>query len=481
MAVGIADEVESHSGLDDVSSEHKPGELEAKWVQRDPECEITDGSTCCSSHSSPRVTPLVNSFDAARPASALPIVQNNHCLHIDGADYPSFWNKDEIVQLRRQWRPKAGDVFIANQFPIRGIQRLLVSLIEGNPDPWSAGLLKKPHFCDAAASKRGAAGFMDEADKWEVRRCFKTVAMPNSLPCQYPFEDYSGEGLPPKILVLIADPRHAFIVWWQFITTSCARLNVSIPEFIEKVVFGEFKMFGNYFEHAKAWAQEAAQNPGSVRIADAGRLGSLDPKEVKAELEDIADFLDIPRERVADLVVATFRRPRDADLALKQDDCVMHEALNGGHLVEQTGLNLHLFEEAVNSASMEVHTLWINLLKTWIGSSSSQLAQLAEVSMRGVSSTLPAALTFPLKGEAAHESGRCRPCVFHLRGICRNTEEMCLYCHAPGHAKTKRASLKVRQRQKAKLQRGRSPSPSPQNLALPYGKPFHPSLVVFGV
>ena len=35
------------------------------------------------------------------------------------------------------------------------------------------------------------------------------------FPCRYPFPPHSGDGIPPKILVLIADPRHAFTVWWQ--------------------------------------------------------------------------------------------------------------------------------------------------------------------------------------------------------------------------------------------------------------------------
>lgn len=159
----------------------------------------------------------------------------------------------------------------------------------------------------------------------------------------------------------------------------------------------------------------------------------------------------------------------------------MYEALNGGHLVEQTGLNLHLFEDAVNSATMDVHTLWRDLLRIWMGSSSPRLVELAQASMKGISSTPPLALTFPLKGDAAHESGKCRPCVFHLRGICRNAEEMCLYCHAPGHAKTKRASLKVRRRQKARRQGARTPSPSPQNIALGYDSPFQPVLLFMSV
>ena len=68
------------------------------------------------------------------------------------------------------------------------------------------------------------------------------------------------------------------------------------------------------------------------------------------------------------------------------------------------------------------------------------------------------------RGEDAHNSGTCRPCVFHLRisvaqnlchayvclntwclccsqsthtgGICRDTTETCFYCHMDGHQRT---------------------------------------------
>mmetsp|Transcript_104049 Transcript_104049/g.333552 ORF Transcript_104049/g.333552 Transcript_104049/m.333552 type:complete len:226 (+) Transcript_104049:112-789(+) len=86
-------------------------------------------------------------------------------------------------------------------------------------------------------------------------------------------------------------------------------------------------------------------------------------------------------------------------------------------------------------------------------------AALAELAgSLGASPTFPLDAPPLLKGQAAHATGTCRPCIFALRGVCKNSDEMCSYCHAPGHARTKRASLKVRQR---KIQASSPSSPSP--------------------
>lgn len=52
------------------------------------------------------------------------------------------------------------------------------------------------------------------------------------------------------------------------------------------------------------------------------------------------------------------------------------------------------------------------------------------------------------KGEEAHASGACRPCVFALKGTCRFSEEECQYCHAAGHVKFMRPSKRRRDRRK---------------------------------
>eukprot|EP00928_Gymnodinium_smaydae_P035959 TRINITY_DN2521_c0_g1_i1.p1 TRINITY_DN2521_c0_g1~~TRINITY_DN2521_c0_g1_i1.p1 ORF type:complete len:508 (+),score=56.55 TRINITY_DN2521_c0_g1_i1:88-1524(+) len=405
-------------------------------------------------------------------------------ISIDGLHYPSFWRQDEVIQLRNNWRARRGDVFVVTHFPIMGMQRLLVALVEGHDNPWQAGLIQKPHACDFAASRRGASAFIDEAASWQHRRFFKTHAKPNDFPCQYPFQESSGDGHgpPPKVVVLVADPRHAIVMQWRAIferfcsiwKDSKCRMP-SLAQFIKMISTGQLNMLGigNHFEHCMVWAEEASLNPDTVRIFDAGRLGSLNPREVKEELEDIAEFLEIPRERASELVAATFRRPKDADDAILQDQCVFKSALNGGHLVELSAPNVYTFEEEMSSSTSQVHVLWRDLLDSWTHSSSSRLAELARICLQGMAAAPRLSLTIPLKGDALHESGQCRPCVFALRGVCNYTADMCRFCHSPGHSKTKRASLKVRQRRRKAQEReqirtpSRSPSPTRFATALP--------------
>lgn len=365
-----------------------------------------------------------------------------------GRFYPPMFKFDVIEELKAVWHPEPGDVFFVSHFPVRGIQRLLVSLVEGADNPWAPGVIDKPHYVDLAVSRRGVNKFLEEVGSWKRRRCFKTHLSPNMFPCQYPFKTHTGGGIAPKIVVLVADPRHAFTIWWQVMPQLGFRADLDIKEFIEAIMDKEISPFGNYFEHAAAWAREAEAYPDMVRLVVADRLGSLDPKEVKASLEEIAEFLEIPTQAAARLAASTFDRPAFADEALQQDTLVIHEALSGGHLVEQSARNLHVFEEALAMASPLVHKIWRQNVASWFECKSGCLKQIAESTIAGVASTPPLALTFPMKGPAAHASGTCRPCVFATRGICKETAAMCRYCHSEEHLPPKRASRKVRKMRK---------------------------------
>eukprot|EP00928_Gymnodinium_smaydae_P019581 TRINITY_DN17523_c0_g1_i1.p1 TRINITY_DN17523_c0_g1~~TRINITY_DN17523_c0_g1_i1.p1 ORF type:complete len:348 (-),score=42.32 TRINITY_DN17523_c0_g1_i1:320-1363(-) len=326
------------------------------------------------------------------------------------------------------------------------------------------------------ASRRGANEYMNEISSWKGRRIFTTSALPSNFPCQFPFDHSDGQGPPPKVIVLLADPRNAFVIWWQFLFKNrcCSHQSgkikgytPSLVDFIELIARGELNVFGaNYFDHAMMWAEVAERNPDMVQFFDVGRLGSLDPKEVRAELESVAGFLDIPTSRAAELAAATFKRPQDADASLQQDDCIFTQALNGGHLMELSGKNVYTFEDAVSEAAYDVHSTLRGLLKMWTNSSAVRLVQLAITSLQGIASAPPAFLTSPLKGDLVHAADQCRPCVFNIRGICRNTSDMCMYCHAP-HSKVQRPSLKLRQRRRRAAQvlvRTPSRSPSPNSL-----------------
>jgi len=377
---------------------------------------------------------------------------------VNGFMHPHWFDECTLRQLKTEWQPRSGDVFLVSHFPLRGIQRLLVGLVEGRLDPWAANLIDKPHYCDAAACRRGVGAFIQEVASWPGRRCFKTHAFPQHFPCCYPFEPMY-EGTPPKILAIVAEPRHAIITWWS-ILKNMRRLRPLDSDLLEDFILlisqKQFQMFGDLIDHAQSWANEAMANPRHVRLCSADRLGSVDAKEVKAELESIAEFLEIPKQSAAELAANLFRRPSDADEALILDDLVPYEALGGGPLIEQYGRNVHLFEDALNAATFEVRSSWRGALGDWLGSAYSKIAHLVEVSARGIASVPPHVLTVPLKGDAVHAAGACKPCVFNLRGICRDSAEMCLFCHAPGHARTKRASRCVR---KARKMRARTPSP----------------------
>jgi len=378
---------------------------------------------------------------------------------IGGVHYPAWFKEDAIRELQSVWSASQGDVFIVCHFPLRGLQRLLVSLVEGRDDPWAEGLTEKPHFCDAAASRRGVSEFLNIAASWKVRRCFKTHAFPHMFPCKYPFETKPGNGPPPKVLVMIADPRHAFTVWWQ-VMSSLGTTGLQLPDLIESVVTNSFDMFGNFFEHAAAWAREAMHHPDSVYLVDVGHLGSQDPKEVKQALTEIAEFLDIPEERAETLTAALFHRPAHALDALKHDAMPMLEALHGGPLVEQSGKNLHLFEDALAFTSAAIRSSWEHKVRSWETCPNPLLLKLSAITALGVLSTPPLKLIRPLKGVDVHLAGECRPCVFALRGVCRDSPAMCRYCHADGHARTKRASHHLR-----KLRKARNRTPSPDGLS----------------
>lgn len=394
----------------------------------------------------------------------------NRTTRIDGVLHPAWFNAEQVAELRGIWSLRAGDVFIVSFFPIRGLQRLLVALVEGKDDPWQEGLLNKPYYCDAAASKRGARAYVEDVDSWTGRRCFKTHALPSQFPCRYPFESHDGAGVPPKILVLVSEPRNALVLWWQFLSLSTAftdltglpsqhdlfRPDSSLEAIIQLFSQSQLQVFGGYCGHNAAWAQEAALRPESVKLVSADQLGSFDPRAVSSELEKVAEFLETSKESTAALVAGLFRRPLGAEQALSKDSLVPVEAINGGHLIESYGKNLHTFEEALNCAPMGLQLLWRRCLQELASRPDTLLGEFARTSLKGIMSVPPLPLTMPMKGLAVHNSGTCRVCVFALRGTCRNTEAMCPYCHLPDHAKPKRASRAKRAQRKDRF---RTPSP----------------------
>jgi len=388
---------------------------------------------------------------------------------IYGDMYPSWWSVDEVQHAQQAWEAREGDVFLVCHFPLLGIERLLSAMVEGHKDPWKVGILPPHHYLDHSLP-HDARSFIEQADGLSGRRCFSTHTVPASFPAKLPFKQTKNK--PPKVVVLVGDPRHSVVATYKFLTHSeCRFVDSSLEDFIRCVGRAKYRLFGDYFEHGLAWAEEARKHPDHIRMFDAGRLGSLDPKVVREELGSIADYVGIPREEVSQLVAAAFRHRSNAGEVLSSDRAALRYLIEGDHLLERTGQNLSYFESGLNAAPAEVHELWRARLKEWTGSPYDELRQLGNAAMKGMSGTPPQCKTVLLKGPTAHNSGTCKPCVFALRGICRNEEEMCLYCHADGHPKAKRPRKKTRQWLKAKRSeesiRTPSPSPSPRNQYRP--------------
>jgi len=384
---------------------------------------------------------------------------------ICGVWYPQWIQEAAVQRMQSTMSLRPGDVVIVSHFPISGLQRMLVSLVRGQKDPWAKGLLDPPYLLEGAASRRGVDEYLEEIDSWQGRRCFKTHALPRGLPCQTPF-GAQVEGIAPKIVVLIADPRYALTIFWEFLPIILKHKGkirkdfMSLPSFIEAVVERRFQLFGDYFAHAEAWAKEAAANPGQVRLFVVDRFASADPGEVKAACEELARFLEVsePGKAASELVTSMMRRPMDASVALGQDIISSRDAIDGGPLIELLGPRLQNFENALAEISSEFRNQFRKMLFSWMDGSDACLAQLAHVAARGVCSLPPARMLQPLKGEGAHASNECRVCVFALRGACQNSAEMCKYCHADGHERTKRASRAKRAQRKVR-DHTRSPSP----------------------
>eukprot|EP00930_Biecheleria_cincta_P025648 TRINITY_DN18226_c0_g1_i1.p1 TRINITY_DN18226_c0_g1~~TRINITY_DN18226_c0_g1_i1.p1 ORF type:complete len:445 (+),score=64.25 TRINITY_DN18226_c0_g1_i1:48-1382(+) len=395
-----------------------------------------------------------------------------HFNEIQGVLYPGWMQESVVLQLTNAWEAQDGDVFLVSQFPIRGLQRVLTCLVEGRSNPWEMGVLDKPAFVEAAACKRGIDDYLQETKTWTGRRCFKTHAFPHLFPCSYPFSG-EGRGIRPKILVLVADPRHAHYIWWQVLVghllqgLKAANKELGLKDFICGVASQRRSVVGNYIDHCAAWAREASEHPETIRLCRAGRLGSLDKQEVRAELREIAEFLEVSEECASQLAEAIFSRPGNAGISLSRDEIPDLDAIQGGPLVELSAKRLYSFQNVLDSMDGIAQDAWRTMCKELFDSGNAFLANLAQQATQGSSSLPRQALTGCFRGSEAHAAGHCRPCVFNLRGVCKSSAEECLYCHEEGHSKTKRANHRVR-KQRKEQHRARTPSPDGMDRMEPY-------------
>jgi hypothetical protein len=345
-----------------------------------------------------------------------------------------------------------------------------VSLVEGGLNPWEPDLLSKPHFLEAGASNRGISNYLSDVETWKGRRCFKTHSCPSMMPFPWPPKPAHAENpfgkTPPKIVVFVADPRYALAMMKEVLTTKSRMNPLPVPcemaDFIEAVVGQQFQVIGDYFTHALAWADEAHKHPANVRLFSAERFASHNPREVCEAVMELAEFLEVPNaSKVAfHLVNMLFQAPQDVDAVFKEDCLAPLDVMHGGPMIELVGPRLQAFQDALFEASNPVQDTFKRMLISWFDAPSLCLAALGESAAKGVASLLPASLSRPWKGEAAHREGTCRLCVFNLRGICRNSAEMCAYCHGDGHALLKRANRKKRAQRKTRVY-----TPSPDGLS----------------
>lgn len=366
------------------------------------------------------------------------------------------WDQTAEIELFQQaFIPQAGDVFVVTNFPLRGLFRLLVALVEdGNRSPWDPNLVSKPHVCLSKAQSMGTAAYNQEVSAWPGRRIFQAVGPPSKFPCRLPFR--SGVGTSPKVMVLLSDPRHTIAAFWSF----CRLLkvgNTKFKAFVEAFIQGELSALNrdSLFADSLAWARMAAQYPGQVRLFRADCLGSVHPQEVLAELSAMADFLEIPQSKADVLTASLFSRPAGAELSLQFDEYPV-DTVRKGPLVEQASHNIVIFEEALNSMPVEESEQWKRQAMIWINSEVGDLIRLGIVATKGGASTPAKALTGPMEGIEVHLAGQCRPCIFATKGTCTQGS-LCSFCHEE-HGKKQRLN-KQRRRAKANLRRVRTPSP----------------------
>jgi hypothetical protein len=102
------------------------------------------------------------------------------------------------------------------------------------------------------------------------------------------------------------------------------------------------------------------------------------------------------------------------------------------------------------------------LFMPWLSSPNAFLQDFGERLQQEIASQVAntlAALPTGRDWSVEHAVGTCNPCIFAMRGTCRNGEA-CQHCHLPGHAKPKRASKKKRDQKKERMARlCRTPSP----------------------
>merc|ERR1719253_1076457 len=141
---------------------------------------------------------------------------------------------------------------------------------------------------------------------------------------------------------------------------------------------------------------------------------------------------------------------------------MLYKLCEAGHLTEQSARNAHSFEDTLSQLGTWCQEQWAEVLSSARRYllSSPKVIEAVQMASKGRLSLPSVKLTEVCKGEVAHKAGLCRPCVFALWGICKNTEELCRYCHDPSHPRTKRAARSTRTARQA-MRRIRTPSPAP--------------------
>jgi len=346
---------------------------------------------------------------------------------------------------------------LVSDIPLRGLQRLLVALVEdGAQSCWDEGLVDKPHFATAGAAKRGVEAYMQEVGSWSGRRCFKADCGPERFPCQLPFPP--GTGTSPKVVVLFADPRHMITCIYNFAKHRFELSDtMSLAEFLHNFLCGTFVGLTNslnVFRSVLAWTHLAERYPEQVRFFRADVLGSDSPREVQLELSRIAEFLELPSAKAAALTADLFSPPAAASQMVAKD----LNPPDAGWLVESAARNILLFEEALSLLNGQDNELWRQKTSLWSSCDSARVAELGLLAARGGASAPLLSLALPMKGAELHAAGRCKPCFLAAKGRCPFGEVLCTFCHLEGHVKPNRQNP-VRRRKMKDLRRMRTPSP----------------------
>lgn len=376
--------------------------------------------------------------------------------------FPVFCQPSAFSRLQSEFIARSNDVFLVFPSPPMLDEALTVSVALVEQRSLASVDVGFPRWIDAAVSRRGWK-YIEAIDGWHGRRCLTTHSPPWMFPASNltlpgrrngigstSWKDKTDDAESsvtadgPCIAVFITDPRYLIMkehTCGKMISGEMSHHGVQLSDFIDAAAqCGDggnlVQIAGGCLETAIAWADAEARDPEKVRLFFLEDF-VLQPA---VAMRGLANFLSV--STISDATEAVVRDVPQF-LATSPAECPPRPNKLGS--IDQWVSD---FEKHMVAAAYGVRTGWENLVKRWLMSPNPRMVTMAQCVLRREAWDPP-------KFWAAHSARVCRPCLFFPRGKCH--DDVCAFCHGPGHAKPKRPSKSARQRRK--LNYDRTPSP----------------------